>query len=96
MFRLPATRREFWEAKIAANRRRDAEADMALESAGWRRIVIWECALRGRARRPLGETFSLCAAFLSGQAMKLEFSGRWDEQLPSPSGGLAQNAQGRD
>jgi DNA mismatch endonuclease (patch repair protein) len=79
LFRLPATRTEFWDAKISGNRRRDAQAGAALESAGWRRLTIWECALRGRARRPFGEVLDACDAFLGGQAMAAEFTGRWDQ-----------------
>jgi len=77
LFRHPATRADFWEAKIAANRRRDAQADVALESAGWRRLTIWECAVRGRARRPLSETLDACAAFLGSQATTVELAGCW-------------------
>lgn len=51
--KLPATRQEFWRTKLARNATRDREAIDALEAAGWRVMVIWECALRGRSR--LGE-----------------------------------------
>jgi len=47
-FRLPATRPEFWEAKIARNRENDRCAQDALAAAGWRVGTVWECALRGR------------------------------------------------
>jgi DNA mismatch endonuclease (patch repair protein) len=53
MFKLPATRREFWETKIQKNRKRDMRALSALISDGWRTFVLWECAIRGPARRPL-------------------------------------------
>jgi DNA mismatch endonuclease (patch repair protein) len=39
----PKTRREFWQAKFAANVERDRLAVGALEAAGWRVVVIWEC-----------------------------------------------------
>lgn len=42
----PSTRREFWEAKFAANRERDARQMQALESTGWRVLVLWECGLK--------------------------------------------------
>lgn len=50
LFKLPATRREFWQAKISANQTRDARALQALRSAGWRVAIVWECALRGKER----------------------------------------------
>lgn len=64
MFKLPATRTEFWVAKIAANQVRDARALEEIAEAGWRALVIWECALRGSARRPLEEVLEQIAAWL--------------------------------
>lgn len=44
--RLPKSRREFWEAKLEGNRKRD-EANIArLETEGWGVLVIWECQTR--------------------------------------------------
>src|SRR5437762_7061199 len=42
----PATRKEFWEAKFSANRARDARVLAELRAAGWRTLVVWECALK--------------------------------------------------
>lgn len=49
--KIPATRREFWESKLAANVERDKWAREALLSAGWRVLVVWECAIRSSAVR---------------------------------------------
>lgn len=61
LFRLPATRSDFWAEKIERNRARDAEVLLALRARGWRTLTIWECAVRGRARLPhdllLGQTY---------------------------------------
>lgn len=54
---VPATRRDFWEAKIAANKARDRRAVAQLRRDGWRVAVVWECQTRkpagldGRLRR---------------------------------------------
>ncbi|XHF25926.1 very short patch repair endonuclease [Corallococcus exercitus] len=40
--RVPRTNREFWEAKFAYNRRRDADTDRQLARAGWRSVRVWE------------------------------------------------------
>ncbi len=45
LFRLPATRTEFWDAKLLANSKRDAIAIRNLSKAAWRVLVVWECAL---------------------------------------------------
>lgn len=42
-FRIPKTRTEWWAAKLARNKARDAEVRAKLQAAGWRVIVIWEC-----------------------------------------------------
>jgi DNA mismatch endonuclease (patch repair protein) len=39
----PGTRTDFWQAKFAANVERDARKTVALEAAGWKVVVIWEC-----------------------------------------------------
>ena len=44
--KTPASRREFWESKLAANVERDGRARKALLSEGWRVLVVWECATR--------------------------------------------------
>lgn len=40
------TRGEFWDAKIAANRARDARQAEALAALGWQVETVWECELR--------------------------------------------------
>jgi DNA mismatch endonuclease (patch repair protein) len=42
----PATRPEFWTAKLDANVERDASVQCALLEAGWRVGTVRECALR--------------------------------------------------
>jgi DNA mismatch endonuclease Vsr len=46
LFRLPATRPDFWLDKLMGNRVRDAANVYALAAQGWRTAVVWECALR--------------------------------------------------
>jgi DNA mismatch endonuclease (patch repair protein) len=48
--RAPRANAEYWRAKIACNRRRDADALSALEARGWRALVLWECELRDEER----------------------------------------------
>lgn len=55
LFKWPSTRPEFWRDKIERNRAVDAAAEAALGEGGWRVAVVWECALKGRARRPLDQ-----------------------------------------
>lgn len=51
--KLPATNAEFWRAKLDGNVKRDEWAVAALRTAGWRVLVVWECATRGKAAEGL-------------------------------------------
>lgn len=42
----PKTREEFWSKKFASNVARDEKAIVALNGAGWRTAVVWECETR--------------------------------------------------
>ena len=46
----PESNREFWGAKLAANRKRDQAVNRLLKAEGWRVLRIWEHALRNRNR----------------------------------------------
>ena len=46
--KLPATRPEFWKAKLEGNAERDGRNAKALRALGWRVLVVWECAVRDR------------------------------------------------
>lgn len=45
LFRPPKTRTEFWTNKIEGNQARDQQNYAALTDAGWKVLVIWECAV---------------------------------------------------
>ena len=55
--RLPSANREYWKAKIEANRRRDRRVGAALRKLGWSVLRVWEHELKGPA-------FSRCFAKL--------------------------------
>ncbi len=44
--RMPATRPEFWKAKLEANVARDRRAVENLRALGWRVMCVWECSTR--------------------------------------------------
>ncbi|MGY2798551.1 DNA mismatch endonuclease, patch repair protein [Ewingella americana] len=55
LFKLPKTRTEFWKKKISQNNNRDLRVINQLEGDGWKVMLIWECALKGRLRLSDGE-----------------------------------------
>lgn len=42
---IPATRPEFWRAKIEENKARDIRAAKELEALGWRVKIVWQCSI---------------------------------------------------
>lgn len=71
-FRMPATRTEFWKAKIARNRANDDSTRKALAGEGWRVLVIWECALRGRPPKEIASVLMRASIWLQGSGRRLE------------------------
>lgn len=49
-FKVPATRTDFWLEKIGKNVKRDQRDTRRLLAGGWRVMIVWECALRGRQK----------------------------------------------
>ena len=50
LFKVPSTRTDFWLEKIGKNVQRDARDCALLLEQGWRVMVVWECALRGKLK----------------------------------------------
>lgn len=48
--RMPATNRDYWQAKIARNMSRDKTNLSALKKLGWKPAVVWECETRDTLR----------------------------------------------
>lgn len=79
MFKLPATRTEFWNAKISANIQRDLRSRKALMEDGWRVATVWECSLRGRNRlKPVDVVEELSGWLLARTSDALELQGQAD------------------
>lgn len=46
LFKVPATRTDFWLEKIGKNVARDNRDLSTLLAQGWRVLIVWECAAR--------------------------------------------------
>lgn len=53
LFKWPSSRVDFWREKIEHNKKHDTESLEALKTLGWRTLIIWECATKGRGRLPV-------------------------------------------
>jgi DNA mismatch endonuclease (patch repair protein) len=76
LFKWPSTRPELWRAKIGRNVEVDATTETVLVNSGWRRAVVWECALKGRTRLALEDVISACAEWLRSDRQRIEIRGR--------------------
>jgi DNA mismatch endonuclease (patch repair protein) len=47
-FKLPATRTEWWKAKIEGNIKNDTIKHTLLREAGYKVMVIWECEVKNK------------------------------------------------
>ncbi len=50
LFKWPSTRPEFWKEKISRNKTNDRKKLEKLRELGWRALIVWECALRGKTK----------------------------------------------
>jgi DNA mismatch endonuclease (patch repair protein) len=60
----PTTRRDFWLAKFKANIERDKENVHGLGEAGWRVLVIWECATKKIEIEKTGQLISMVSEWI--------------------------------
>ena len=75
LFKWPKTREDFWREKIEGNAARDERNIQALLDEGWRVMTIWECALKGKTRRPEAEVANEITAWLSRSSSHAEIAG---------------------
>lgn len=75
LFRLPATRTDFWREKIETNQARDERAIDLLQGAGWRVLTVWECAFRGKTRPDFNELVDSVVSWLKGSSESGDIQG---------------------
>ena len=75
LFKWPSTRREFWREKIGGNKERDRRNLTAIAEAGWRIMVVWECALKGKERLDFGHVMEDLATWIESDSRIGEIRG---------------------
>lgn len=75
LYRQPSSNVTFWKKKIAANRQNDQLASEAITKSGWRLMVIWECALKGKTRLPLEVVVRQTSEWIRSDASAYEIGG---------------------
>jgi len=65
--KTPKTNTVFWQDKIQSNKLRDARTLQFQLDAGWRCLVVWECAVRRAKKKPIElDIVALSANWLTG------------------------------
>jgi DNA mismatch endonuclease (patch repair protein) len=70
----PKQNAAFWDAKIRGNVNRDERTGTALQTAGWTRVIAWECAVREDALA-VAECVRAQIASRSGTSRGKKYSG---------------------
>jgi DNA mismatch endonuclease (patch repair protein) len=74
LFQWPKTNAGFWRKKISRNRQNDKKNLIRLQSAGWRVMIIWECALRGKRRLAFPILINRVSRWLSSRSKYSEIA----------------------
>ncbi|WP_219847778.1 very short patch repair endonuclease [Burkholderia multivorans] len=64
----PTTNAAFWHAKLSGNVERDTRAIEALKEAGWRVLVVWECATKGKSAEAVEDLARVLSEWIEGDA----------------------------
>ena len=72
---IPKSRRDFWSKKFKANQERDERKIRNLIEDGWRVLIVWECALVGKSRKPIDSVVDAVAAWLKSAKTEDQISG---------------------
>lgn len=75
LFKWPATRQDFWHNKLGRNVANDERAVQMLSEAGWRVATVWECALKGRARRDFVEAMQQLVDWIESDELTITLRG---------------------
>ena len=75
LFRWPASNEDYWRPKISRTIERDCNNHALLKECGWRVLVIWECAFRGRFRYSMEEVIEMASEWLVSGRQECELKG---------------------
>lgn len=76
IFKWPSTRAAFWRDKIHSNMARDRHNQATCRALGWKTLVVWECAIKGKTRLPPAELAAVMQNWLLYDDQDAEITGR--------------------
>jgi len=75
LFRVPATRTDFWKQKISKNKENDKIATASLSDDGWRIATVWECALKGKGKIKEDDVIEMLSSWLKSEECTISIRG---------------------
>ena len=76
LFKWPSTRPDFWKSKIEGNQKKDNENLELLRKAGWRILVIWECAVKGKEKLDFDNLIEQVTQWIKSNSQFREITGQ--------------------
>lgn len=76
LFKRPKKNVAFWAEKHRTNKARDTRNALALSEIGLRRLVVWECSLKGTSRLDENTLSALMFDWLVNHGKTEEIAGR--------------------
>ena len=76
LFKWPNTRMEFWRQKILANVERDFSNFKKYKTLGYKVMVVWECALKGKSRLEIKDVLDSIEDWLTNRDVDAEIEGK--------------------
>lgn len=75
LFKWPKSNEAFWRKKIEGNKARDLDTQKRLRDAGWRILVVWECAVRKSKDKDFEGLLDRIAGWITGNSIQEEIPG---------------------
>jgi DNA mismatch endonuclease (patch repair protein) len=75
LFKWPKTREDWWREKLSGNVKKDKENIDSLLDSGWRVLIVWECALKGKTRLPIDNILDEISEWIDGKGELKEIQG---------------------
>lgn len=75
LFKWPKTNSQFWQEKIESNKERDAAHRSLYREKGWKTVVVWECAIKGKHRLPVNSLLEELSCWIESCQGDRELSG---------------------
>lgn len=75
LFKWPKTRENWWREKLSGNVKKDKENISRLHDSGWRVLIVWECALKGKTRLPIDNVLDEISGWLDSNGESKEIQG---------------------